>query len=57
MSRVDMEADIEELQYRVEELVKALKYCELSTRPDGQWADQAVNSFVITLLAKVRNET
>ena len=26
-------------------LMEAMKYIELSTRPDGQWADQAVCAF------------
>jgi hypothetical protein len=28
-----------------------LAYLELSTRPDGQWADQAINSFVKVMLS------
>ncbi len=33
------------------EVLEELKYLELSTRPDGQWADQAVNGFVLAMLA------
>ena len=31
--------------------VSALKYLELGTRPDGQWAHSAINGFVQTMLA------
>ena len=35
-----------------DELIAALRYLQVSTAPDGQWADQAVRSFVDALLAK-----
>ena len=34
-------------------LIESVKYCELSTRADGQWADQAVNSFLLALIKEL----
>jgi len=34
-------------------LMESVKYCELSTRADGQWADQAVNSFLLAALKEL----
>ena len=34
-------------------LIESVKYCELSTRADGQWADQAVNSFLLAALKEL----
>ena len=38
--------DLETLRSENERLRAVIEYCELSTRPDGHWADQAVNSFM-----------
>ena len=45
---------IETLRSQHGKLLRAMEYIETSTRPDGQWADQAVNSFVLATIANVK---